>query len=149
MIPRRAFCLAGIFCALASLVVPDVRGAAEESFDADVLFVDGRTETVSDVWEYYQRAPVRELCYIDGTTRPHIPYGDIHSIEFSEWSDEKRKTRITITLRGDTVKEGLLWDNDSFYATREDGTQWRGWISSLKQLTFRSSATPTQDDTEG
>ena len=129
----------GFLCACVFFVADAAHGQTPRTFDADVLLVDGRAETVSDVWEYYQRQPVRELCNIDGSNRPHIPYGQIKSIVFTEWNDEKRKTKITVTLNDDTVKEGLLWDNDSFYATREDGTQWRGWIESLKKMTFKQS----------
>jgi hypothetical protein len=144
----RALLLGGILCAFAPFAVDGARGETSPSFDADVLFVDGRTETVTDVWEYYQRQPVRELCYIDGSERPHILYSEIVSIGFAEWGEDKRKTTITVTLKDDTVREGLLWDNDSFYATREDGTEWRGRIESLKEMAFRPSHVETEQGGE-
>jgi hypothetical protein len=133
-----------VFCACALFLVDGVQGETTGTFDADAQFVDGRMETVTDVWEYYQRKPVRKLCYIDGPERPHIPYGEIESIAFDEWNDDKRMTKITITLWDDTLREGLLWDNDSFFATRDDGTQWRGWIEGLKRITFRPVGTETE-----
>lgn len=142
--PCRVLRLGSILCVLTLFVVDGAGGETSVTFDANVLLVDGGTEIVTDVWEYYQRQPVRELCYIDGSERPHISYSEIKTIGFAEWGEEKRKTKITITLVDDTVKEGLLWDNDSFYATREDGTKWRGWITSLKEMTFRSSTTETE-----
>jgi hypothetical protein len=109
-----------------------------------VLYADGRQETVTDVWEYYQRSPVRELCYIDGENRPHIKYSKIKTIDFEECGEEKRKTAITVTLRDGSTEQGLLWDNDSFYATNRDGTEWRGWIAGLKKLVFKTEVDTTQ-----
>jgi len=140
---------------LAALVLLPFNAGAEEStavgkaaitFDMEVKYVDGRSEIVTDVWETYQRGTVRELCYISGKERPHIHYSEISAIGFRECNNERRMTEISVTLRDDTVKKGLLWDTDSFFGTNKDGAEWRGRIVSLRRVTFLRTGSKNDDD---
>ncbi len=118
------------------------------SLDVEAKYVDGRTETVTDIWETYKRGSVRELCYISGKERPHIDYSEISTIDFGECNNERNKTEITVTLRDGSVKKGLLWDNDSFFGTNKDGAEWRGRIVSLRRITFLRTDSKDSDDGE-
>lgn len=114
--------------------------ASEACFDAEVMYNDGRIDTVFNVYETLDRGFVRILCYIDGDARPKIPYGEISSVAFARSDREARKIAISITLLDGTIKRGVLWDNDSFFATTRDNAEWRGRIVNLSRLTFIPSA---------
>ncbi len=122
----------------------------EGQVDAVVEFTDGSIDTVSNVWEYYERQPVRRLCYIDGKDRPQIPYAEISTISFARSDENPKMVDLTIVLHDGRTKHGRLWFNDSFFGTRKDGTEWRGVISSLRRMTFlpkperAASPAPTQ-----
>lgn len=115
---------------------------AEEIFDAIVVYADAKVDTVFDVWEYYNREPVRMLCYIDGKARPTIPYAQIDSIVFGKSSNDPRMSTISIYLKTGEVKRGTLWSNDSMFGTDKAGNEWRGRIASLATVRFRPGSTP-------
>jgi len=131
------------------LTVYGTAAKAQGTYDVTVTYLDGHEETVSDFWEYYQREPVRELCYLDAVGKPHIPhvpYADIVTIDVSEYKQNSRLNRILVTLADGSTQTGLLWGNDRFFATDENGEEWRGLVLNIKQISFLSKDV-TQDDT--
>lgn len=135
-----------------SFVFGVISTSTADTYDAVVNYVDGRTETVSDVWEYFKRQPVRELCYLDEVGKahtPHVLYGQIVCIDFAECKKNPRLNEIRITLHDGSVQEGLLWGNDSLFGTDAQGNEWRGRIVSIRKLTFKSESPPVQEPDGG
>lgn len=124
---------------------------AQETYDVTITYIDGREEVVHDLWEYYQREPVRELCYLDAVGKPHVPhvnYDDIITIDISDYKNNARLNKILITRKDGTTLKGLLWGNDRFFATDKNGDEWRGIVFNLKQIRFLSPESAVEDTTQ-
>jgi len=118
------------------VLVSLARADMEEQYDVAVVYADAKADTVFNLWEGFNHQPVRRLCYIDNDDRPQIPYADIARITFRHSERDGRMIPLSILLHDGHTKQGVLWFNDSFFGTTEDGAEWRGWITNLSSMTF-------------
>ncbi|MCU0611884.1 MAG: hypothetical protein MUE60_08865 [Candidatus Eisenbacteria bacterium] len=141
--------MSAVAVALLAAVALSAGAEPVEQYDAAVVYTDAKSDTVLNVWEYFDRQPVRVLCYIDGDDRPQIPYRDILRITFNRSGSDGRMIAMSIELRDGSTRNGRLWGNDSIFGTTRQGVEWRGHIVNLRSLTFLPSAsTSTTGPTE-